>query len=583
LTFRTAPLAPVSIALFFLLSLPGNAGGQRLAAPAGLPLSAGQSALADRALLREKEVIRTVRERSPIIETYIQSLGGRVNGSPILDADQHFLGRVDFGRVIGDTPFEAGNRPGHPKTGFGKGSSTFLKNVVGSLRLEFAEAGFVRLALVDSTGDFDRQHYNFSFIQNELLGSVPTVVFAVEPVTRSAGRFVGRIWVETNGGNIVRYQGDVEGTQKGVREYLPFESWRTNVQPNLWLPASVYIEKKNSAGAVELRASCQIWGYALKVATAAAENTSIQVSEATDISNESPDISPLAAQHAFVAQAEANVIDRLFQAGLLDAPGEFDKGMEAIANNILAFNNIALSSPIHVRTLLTEPLESLAIGNTIILSKSLIDTSAVVSSDGKLQNGNLTTLIAFQLAHILAGHRLNTKFAFNDELHFADSLLFRRMPMHHSDAENIDAARRAIELVSAPAMVSAVGDSTQYFGLYLQALQQRSGSLHALNQPMIGDGLVKSDADPTPWLAALLSRSGKLSGSGVNDAALPLSGFLSTDPWTDQVLAPRAGSPPLQTVADALPFAVSPVVPRLAYFKPYDYQEPPPPAPVQHP
>ena len=39
-------------------------------------------------------------------------------------------------------------------------------------------------------------------------------------------------------------------------------------------------------------------------------------------------------------------------------------------------------------------------GNTIILSKSLIDTTAIQSTDGAQQMGNLNAAIAFQLAHI---------------------------------------------------------------------------------------------------------------------------------------------------------------------------------------
>jgi hypothetical protein len=34
------------------------------------------------------------------------------------------------------------------------------------------------------------------------------------------------------------------------------------------------------------------------------------------------------------------------------------------------------------------------------------------------QAGNLNALLAFQLAHIILGHRLDTKFAFNDTLIF---------------------------------------------------------------------------------------------------------------------------------------------------------------------
>ena len=129
-------------------------------------------------------------------------------------------------------------------------------------------------------------------------------------------------------------------------------------------------------------------------------------------------------------------MERLFQAGLLDAPSDFDKTLEALANNILAYNNLAVSSPIRVRTLLTEPLESLSVGNTIILSKSLIDTTAVVTSDGAQQEGNLDALLAFQLAHIITDHKLDTKYAFNDRLLFPDNSSFKRIPMHHTDADN---------------------------------------------------------------------------------------------------------------------------------------------------
>ena len=180
-------------------------------------------------------------------------------------------------------------------------------------------------------------------------------------------------------------------------------------------------------------------------------------------------MSPLGAQREFVQQAEDNIIERLFQAGLLDAPSEFDKTLEALVNNILAYNNITVSRPVHVRTLLTEPLESLAIGNTIVLSKSLIDTTAVITADGAQQTGNLNAILAFQLAHIISGHRLDTKYAFNDRLLFPDNAAFKRIPMHHTDADNTEAAKKAIDLLGAKELV----DGQKYFGLYLQQLQQR--------------------------------------------------------------------------------------------------------------
>lgn len=285
---------------------------------------------------------------------------------------------------------------------------------------------------------------------------------------------------------------------------------------------------------------------------------------ATDVSNDAQDVSPLGAQRAWVQQAEDNVIERLFQAGLLDAPSEFDKTLEALAGNILAYNNITLSRPIRCRTLLTEPLESIAIGNTVVISKSLLDTTGVVTQDGAQQMGNLNAILAFQLAHIILGHRLDTKFAFNDRLLFPTTSVFNRIPMHHTDADNTAAAKKAMELLNA----KELADGQQYFGLYLQQLQQRVKALKALNEPMIGDGLVKSDTDSTFWLAGLMSKGQKLDMKDLKQqAAMPLSSFLRFDPWTDQVITLHSAYEPLLTAADKMPFEVEPVYLKLSYYK----------------
>jgi hypothetical protein len=286
-------------------------------------------------------------------------------------------------------------------------------------------------------------------------------------------------------------------------------------------------------------------------------------------------VSPLGAERKFVQQAEDNVVDRLFQAGLLDAPSDFDKTLEALANNILAYNSIAVSSPIHVRTLLTEPLESLAVGNTIILSKSLIDTTAVVTQDGAQQMGNLNALLAFQLAHIVSGHKLDTKYAFNDRLLFPAESVFQKIPMHHTDADNAEAAKKAIELLNA----KELADGQKYFGLYLQQLQQRVKALKALNDPMIGDGLVKGANDTSFWMAALMPKAEKLDVKNLKQqAAVPLSSFLRFDPWTDQVIQLHTAYEPLLSASDKMPFEVTPVYIKLSYYKPPTDAAPPAPA-----
>jgi hypothetical protein len=537
-------------------------------------LTASQNALIDKAIGREKEVIKTVKERAPLVETYIQNMKPDPVLGQVPESDQHFLGRVEFSKIIGNSTYQVNKATSqgttnNGKLGFFKSSMSYITGLGGSLHLNFHEAGFVQMLLMDSN-DFDRQHYVFGYVRNDFLGNTPTAVFDVTPIDgkRSTGRFFGRIWVETRNGNVVRFNGNFAGTEKEVTEYYHFDSWRTNVQPDLWLPTSFYVEEsdpKSVSRTLKFKAINHIWGYLLKVPAKESENTSLDVVGATDVSNDAQDVSPLGAQRAWVQQAEDNVVERLFQAGLIDAPSDFDKTLEALAGNILAYNNITLSRPIRCRTLLTQPLESIAVGNTILISKSLLDTTGVVTQDGAQQMGNLNAILAFQIAHIILSHRLDTKYAFNDRLLFPTTSVFNRIPMHHSDADNAAAAKKAMELLSAKELEGG----QQYFGLYLQQLEQRVKALKALNEPMIGDGLVKSDNDPTFWMAAMMPKGPKLDVKDLKQqAAMPLGSFLRFDPWSDQIIVMHAAFEPLLSAADKMPFEVEPVYLKLSYYKP---------------
>src|SRR5580704_9422266 len=571
-------IAGLALALFVSATLPAQAGAALLhgkkkkdddMSTTRKP-TAAQNALIDKAIVREKVVVKTVKERAPLVETYIQNMKPDPVLGQVPESDQHFLARVEFKNIIGDQSYAVNKETsqGSGKVGFFKQSLSYIGGLGGSLHLNFHESGFVQMLLMDSNG-FDRQHYNFGYVRNDFLGNTPTAVFDVTPISgkKDFGRFFGRIWIETRNGNVVRFNGDFAGTQEDQKEFYHFDSWRTNVQPNLWLPTSFYVEEsdpRSVSRTLKFKAINHIWGYVLKVPPAESENTSLDVVGATDVSNDAQDVSPLGAQRAWVQQAEDNVIERLFQAGLLDAPSEFDKTLEALAGNLLAYNNITLSRPIRVRTLLTAPLESVAIGNTIVISKSLIDTTAVLTQDGAQQMGNLNAILAFQIAHIILAHRLDTKFAFNDRLLFPTTSVFNRIPMHHTDADNTAAAKKAMELLSAKELEGG----QQYFGLYLQQLQERVKALKALNEPMIGDGLVKSDEDPTFWMAAIESKGPKLDMKDLKQqAAMPLASFLRFDPWTDQVFVMHSPFEPLLTAADKMPFEVEPVYLKLSYYK----------------
>jgi hypothetical protein len=526
-------------------------------------LTPAQSALIDKSIAREQVVIKTLRERAPIVETYIQNMRPDPVMGQIPDSDVHFLARVNFGKVISDNGYLQEKQS---DKGFLKHSLSYLTGLSGSLHLTYHESGFVQMLLVDSNS-YNRQMYTFNFLRNDFLGTIPTVVFDVQPTKKTAvGRFAGRIWIDRNSGNIVRFNGSFSGAEKDIREYYHFDSWRTNVQDGLWLPTSVYIEEsdpKSPQGTLKFKAVNHIWGYSLKVPQSDADQTDLQVVGAEDQSQQASDISPLQAQRQWVEQAEDNVIDRLYTAGLIDAPSEFDKILEALANNILAYNQIPLDRPIKVRTLLTEPLESLSVGDTILLSKGLLDTTAVPTSDGAQQMGNLNALLAFQVAHIVLGHHIDTKYAFSDRLMFPTESAFEKLPMHHTDADNAEAAKKAIELLGAKELEGG----EQYISLYLQQLQAREKGLKALTDPQIGDGLLRPDG--TFWLQGLVAKGPKLNNSDLKQqAAMPLSQFLRRDPWTDQVIKLNTAYEPLLSARDKLPFEITPVYLRLAYWTP---------------
>ena len=577
MNLRTKLTAAVTFSLLAASALPAAAGPfgkKKTDQTVSRKPSPAQNALIDKAIIREAAVIKALKDRQPLVETYIQNMRPDPAMIQVPEADAHYLTRINFGKEITQTSYAEGKHDSTDgKTGKLDGlkhAFSGLSGLTKTLHLSYDEGGFVRMVVIDSNGPnsdgFDRLHYNFYFVRNDFLGTVPTVVFDVEPVKRSAGRFFGRIWVERNGGNIVRYNGDLAGEDKDRAEYYHFDSWRTNVQDDLWLPTASYIEEtdpKSPAHVLKFKAVNHIWGYSLKVPNKDADQTSLEVEGAIDTSQQAPDVSPLQAQREWVQQAEDNVIDRLYTAGLIDAPSDFDKTLSDLANNILAYNQIPTSRPLKVRILLTTPLESLAIGNTILISKSLIDTTAIPSADGAQQAGNLNALLAFQVAHIILGHRIDTKYAFSDRLLFPSQAAFQKLPMHHTDADNMEAAKKAIDLLS----VKDLADGQQYFALYLQQLQARERGLQQLTKPQIGDSLLKPDG--SFWMQAIISKGPKLDNNDLKQqGATPLGQYLRYDPWTDQVIQLHTTYEPLLSSRDKIPFEITPVYLRLAYWQP---------------
>jgi hypothetical protein len=331
-----------------------------------------------------------------------------------------------------------------------------------------------------------------------------------------------------------------------------------NLQPDVWLPTAIYVEdteKASSDRSYTFRAQTYFWGYSLKLPTSQSDNESIQVENATDQSENSQDVSPIEAQHAWVSQAEHNVLDRLVKAGLLAPPSDFDKVLETVTNNLIIGSNMVLPGDVHCRVLLTAPLESLAVGDTILISKGLVDVLPTEE--------DLAAMISFQLAHIALEHHVDTKYAFNDRLLFPDQATFERITMNHTDADNEAASKKAMQILRN----SVYNDKLQNAALFLAQLTAREKQLPALVTPRLGDSLLRKDG--TPWLAELARSAPKLDIANMSQiAALPLNSHLKIDPWDDMVYSLNARPPVLINPQDKMPLEVTPVFLKLSRYAP---------------
>jgi hypothetical protein len=518
------------------------------------PLSPEQSALIQRAIAAEKVTVREIQKHSPLVQTYIQNMKPDQLLYAVPESDQYLLGRVDFGKTIADTAYAGGGSSPH---GLFKGSMKYVSGLSKAFKMEYVSAGFMEMMFLDPVS-FDQQHYDFSYVRRDFLGAVRTLVFDVHPKPGTGnGRFTGRIWVEDQGGNIVRFNGTYTGgsNDDDRSSYFHFDSWRENLQPGLWLPVGIYVEEtqKSAEHPVSFKAQTYIWGYSLKLPTHESDNESVKIDDVDDQSDQNQDMSPLQAQRAWISQAEENVLDRLVQAGLLAPPSDFDKILEQVANNIVIGNNLELSDPIRCRVLVTTPLESLAVGNTIILSKGLID---VLPSEP-----DLAAFLSFQLAHIVLGHHIDTRYAFNDRLLFPDEATFERIHMSHSDADNDLAATKAIDLLNHSVYASQLSQP----GLFLEQLEVRAKNLQGLNTPRLGDSLLRPTGEP--WLNALMSKAPKLDMNKLDQiAALPLGSQLRIDAWDDRVIRLNTKPVAILNARDKMPFEVTPVFFRLTRF-----------------
>ena len=320
---------------------------------------------------RENQEMGLLRQRSPLVESYIQKVRVTEKGGNWLpDGDNYFIGRADLSKGLDLESLTSRNDDRFGRT---------LMSVPRFFGTEFLPKGFLQMIYLDNNG-FDTQNYKFDYIRREFLGEVRTVVFDVGPAKKGAkGRFVGRIWVEDQDYTIVRFDGSYSGHDNANLNFH-FDSWRVNAGPNLWLPAFIYSEESIGSNPFEkaplYKAQTRLWGYDAGQSRQEQELSQVLIESASpviDKTQQDSDLSPVQEQRAWNRQAEDNIIDKLQKSGLIAPKGEVDKVLETVVNNLEVTNNVELQPEIQCRVLMTSTIESFSIGHTIVLSRGLID------------------------------------------------------------------------------------------------------------------------------------------------------------------------------------------------------------------
>jgi hypothetical protein len=505
----------------------------------------------DRAIEREHFFLAQMKQLHPLVETYLQNLRtDKDTDAPVPASDVYFLGRLDMSSgQPDDLTFSS--------PGSGKLRKRIMDKITGKLFSMYLPLGFAQMAILDQ--DFQRKYYDFTFVRREFLGEIRCIVMDVAPKKDAGpGHFIGRVWIEDQDYNIVRFNGTYTAKARN-NYYFHFDSWRENMRPGLWLPALIYSEEsdlKTSFGQkLNYKAQTRLWGYNLKDFTRNSEFTEITVDapqEVQDQSQKAQDASPVEAKRAWERQAEINVIDRLQRIGLLAPEGEVDKVLQTVINNMMVTNNLDIQPEVHCRVLLTTPLESFTLGHTIVISRGMIDVLP--------DEGSLAMILTHELAHIVLGHQLNTKLAFNDRMFFPDERTFERLDFARDKTEEEAADKKAIELLNN----SPYKDKLANAGVFLKAVQARAPQLKNLIRAHLGDSLLNGDATR---MSSLMTSSPQFDPKKLDQiAALPLGGRVKVDPWTDQLELIKTKPVSITAATEKMPFEVTPFFPFLTRF-----------------
>jgi hypothetical protein len=205
--------------------------------------------------------------------------------------------------------------------------------------------------------------------------------------------------------------------------------------------------------------------------------------------------------------------------------------------------------------MLTSSLESFSLAYTIVLSRGLIDVLP--------DEASLAMILSHELAHIALGHKLDTKFAFNDRMEVSDERLLASLDLARNHQDEAAADAKGIEFLRNSPYKDKLGQA----GLFLRAAIEANPHVPYMFGAHLGNGLTESNK--LIRMSALLSAAPALSPENLDQiAALPLGSRVQVNAWDGAMAFTDRKVVPLVDATEKMPFRVAPVIPYLKAYVP---------------
>ena len=172
-------------------------------------------------------------------------------------------------------------------------------------------------------------------------------------------------------------------------------------------------------------------------------------------------------------------------------------------------------------------------------------------------------ILAHEVAHISLGHKLDTKYAFNDRLEVSDEKLLASLDLQRSAADEAAADDKAVEFLKN----SPYKDKLTQAGLFLRAASEAAPQVPQLFGAHLGNGL--TEGHKMMRMSALMNGVPDYNPKNIQQVAvLPLGSRIQVNAWDGSVTFTDRKAVPIVDATEKLAFRVNPIIPYLRVYKP---------------